>query len=136
MRRYDIVKGDMTTVGGIVQGGDGQDVLHGREQAYEHDPVWCPVCKPLGVIVCDGPPILAVPDAAQLAGHAGVTFLVVRQGVTKHGEIKESIRRLRHVGVSPHGLIFNGLSVRPGRYAYGYGRYRHNRDSQAYYGKE
>lgn len=88
------------------------------------------------VIVCDGPPILAVPDAAQLAGHAGVTFLVVRQGVTKHGEIKESIRRLRHVGVSPHGLIFNGLSVRPGRYAYGYGRYRHNRDSHAYYGKE
>jgi len=86
------------------------------------------------VIVCDGPPILAVPDAAQLAGHAGVTFLVVRQGVTKHGEIKESIRRLRHVGVSPHGLIFNGLSVRPGRYAYGYGRYRHNRDSHAYYG--
>lgn len=55
MRRYDIVKGDMTTVGGIVQGGDGQDVLHGREQAYEHDPVWCPVCKTLGVIVCDGP---------------------------------------------------------------------------------
>ncbi|MCA8200151.1 PAAR domain-containing protein [Burkholderia sp. AU33545] len=55
MRRYDIVKGDATTVGGIVQGGDGQDMLHDREQAYEHDPVWCPVCKTLGVIEGDGP---------------------------------------------------------------------------------
>ena len=54
MRRYDIVKGDTTTVGGIVQGGDGLDMLHDREQAYEHDPVWCPVCKTLGVIECDG----------------------------------------------------------------------------------
>ncbi len=30
MRRYDIVKGDRTIIGGIVQGGDGQDILHGR----------------------------------------------------------------------------------------------------------
>ncbi|WP_411162222.1 PAAR domain-containing protein [Burkholderia ambifaria] len=48
------MKGDTTTVGGIVQGGDGQDILHDREQAYEHDPVWCPVCKTVGVIECDG----------------------------------------------------------------------------------
>ncbi|WP_310731502.1 PAAR domain-containing protein, partial [Burkholderia pseudomultivorans] len=48
MRRYDIVKGDTTTVAGIVQGGDGADLIGGREQAYEHDPVWCPVCKTVG----------------------------------------------------------------------------------------
>jgi tyrosine-protein kinase Etk/Wzc len=88
------------------------------------------------LVICDGPPVLAAPDAAQLAGNAGATFLVVRQGLTKHGEIKESIRRLRQVGVSPRGLIFNGLSARPGRYTYGYGRYRHNQDSYAYYGKD
>ncbi len=35
VRRFDILKGDMTTVGGIVQGGDARDILHDREQAYE-----------------------------------------------------------------------------------------------------
>jgi hypothetical protein len=27
LRRYDIVKGDATTVGGVVQGGDASDVI-------------------------------------------------------------------------------------------------------------
>ncbi|MEW6343180.1 MAG: PAAR domain-containing protein [Pseudomonadota bacterium] len=68
MRRYDIVKGDTTTVGGIVQGGDGQDVLNGREQAYEHDPVWCPVCKAIGKIQRDGPRISTTgPDGREAA---------------------------------------------------------------------
>lgn len=68
MRRYDIVKGDTTTVGGTVQGGDGQDRLNGREQAYEHDPVWCPVCKMMGTIQCDGPRISTTgPDGRSTA---------------------------------------------------------------------
>ncbi|TCW83950.1 PAAR domain-containing protein [Burkholderia sp. SRS-46] len=68
MRRYDIVKGDLTTVGGIVQAGDGTDMLHGREQAHEHDPVLCPVCKTVGKIVCDGPRISTTgPDGRQAA---------------------------------------------------------------------
>ncbi|SAL70858.1 hypothetical protein AWB71_04318 [Caballeronia peredens] len=54
-RRYDIVKGDKTTSAGIVQGGDSNDTLNGHEQAYEGDPVWCPVCKMMGRIVCVGP---------------------------------------------------------------------------------
>ena len=53
-RRYDIVKGDTTTTGGVVLGGDSNDTLNGREQAYENDPVWCPVCKTVGRIVCTG----------------------------------------------------------------------------------
>ncbi|KVD50867.1 hypothetical protein WS61_29815 [Burkholderia sp. ABCPW 11] len=68
MRRYDIVKGDTTTVGGIVQGGDGADLIDGREQAYEHDPVWCPVCKTLGKIGCTGPRISTTgPDGREAA---------------------------------------------------------------------
>ncbi|MEK7887765.1 PAAR domain-containing protein [Burkholderia contaminans] len=68
MRRYDIVKGDTTTVGGIVQGGDGNDLIGGREQAYEHDPVWCPVCKTLGKIACTGPRISTTgPDGRETA---------------------------------------------------------------------
>ncbi|WP_213303562.1 PAAR domain-containing protein [Paraburkholderia sacchari] len=53
-RRYDIVKGDVTTAGGTVQDGDSNDILNGREQAYENDPVWCPACKTVGRIVCVG----------------------------------------------------------------------------------
>ncbi|MBN3835904.1 PAAR domain-containing protein [Burkholderia sp. Ac-20344] len=68
MRRYDIVKGDSTTVGGIVQGGDSADLIGGREQAYEHDPVWCPVCKTLGIIECTGPRISTTgPDGREAA---------------------------------------------------------------------
>lgn len=84
------------------------------------------------IVICDGAPILPVPDAMQLAAHAGVTFMVVRQGVTKRGEIQESLRRLRQVGIAPRGLIFNGLRPRPGNYAYGYGQYRYARANYAY----
>lgn len=68
MRRYDIVKGDTTTAGGIVQAGDGKDQIGDREQAYENDPVWCPACKTIGKIVCDGPRISTTgPDGRQAA---------------------------------------------------------------------
>lgn len=68
MRRYDIVKGDTTTVGGIVQAGDSTDRIGEREQAYEHDPVWCPVCKTIGKIRCTGARISTTgPDGRQSA---------------------------------------------------------------------
>ncbi|WGS50343.1 PAAR domain-containing protein [Paraburkholderia sp. D15] len=68
MRRYDIVKGDVTTVGGIVQSGDTRDLLGEREQAYEGDPVLCPVCKTVGRIQCEGPRVsMTGPDARQAA---------------------------------------------------------------------
>ena len=47
MRRYDIVKGDTTTAGGVVQAGDGKDLIGDREQAYENDPDhWRSIEKP------------------------------------------------------------------------------------------
>ena len=57
MRRYDICKGDKTTADGTVKAGNSGDRLGDREQAYEHDPVWCPACKTMGKIVCVGPRI-------------------------------------------------------------------------------
>ncbi|MBP0629588.1 MULTISPECIES: PAAR domain-containing protein [unclassified Cupriavidus] len=67
-RRYDITKGDLTTAGGVVAGGDGSDLLAGREQAYEGDPVWCPVCKTMGRIVCTGPRLsMQGPDGREAA---------------------------------------------------------------------
>ncbi|UIF87522.1 PAAR domain-containing protein [Cupriavidus sp. UYPR2.512] len=68
VRRYDIRKGDSTTAGGIVTGGEGSDLLGGREQAYESDPVWCPVCKTVGQIVCVGPRMaMTGPDGREAA---------------------------------------------------------------------
>lgn len=68
MKRYDITKGDVTTVGGIVESGDSSDILNGKQQAYESDPVWCPVCKTMGKIVCDGPRLSTTgPDGRQAA---------------------------------------------------------------------
>ncbi|PCE33773.1 PAAR domain-containing protein [Burkholderia ubonensis] len=54
VRRYDILKGDTTTSNGTVLGGDSNDRIGDREQAYERDEVWCPVCQSTGHIVCDG----------------------------------------------------------------------------------
>ncbi len=44
-RRYDILKGDKTTAGGTVEGGDDNDKVGHREQAYEDDPVWVSVLR-------------------------------------------------------------------------------------------
>ncbi|MGO4811044.1 PAAR domain-containing protein [Cupriavidus sp. 2MCAB6] len=68
MRRYDITRGDSTTSGGTVEGGDGDDKVGDREQAYEGDPVWCPACKTMGRIVCVGPRLsMTGPDGRQAA---------------------------------------------------------------------
>lgn len=68
MRRYDILKGDLTTVGGKVDGGTSTDKVGDSEQAYEHDPVWCPVCKTMGKIACVGPRLpMKGPDGREAA---------------------------------------------------------------------
>lgn len=68
VRRFDITEGDSTTVGGVVGEGDGNDLLGGRKQAYENDPVWCPACKTMGRIVCVGPRLpMTGPDGREAA---------------------------------------------------------------------
>jgi len=68
VRRYDILKGDKTTSGGVVLGGDSNDRVGDREQAYEHDEVECPSCEERGRIVCDGPRIsMRGPDGRESA---------------------------------------------------------------------
>ncbi|MEX3985197.1 PAAR domain-containing protein [Paraburkholderia sp. EG287A] len=66
VRRYDILKGDRTTADGTVVGGDLNDRVSEREQAYERDEVWCPECRSTGYIVCDGPrPSMTGPDGRE-----------------------------------------------------------------------
>lgn len=78
-------------------------------------------------VLIDTPPVLTVSDTLIMGSRAGAIFLVTRAGASTIGEIKESIKRLSHAGISTKGVIFNDLKLRPGRYgyAYKYGKYRH-----------
>lgn len=54
MRRYDIVNGDTTSAGSLIQGVDANNLIGASEPAYEGDPVSRLACKMVGKIVCDG----------------------------------------------------------------------------------
>jgi tyrosine-protein kinase Etk/Wzc len=79
------------------------------------------------IVLMDSAPVLTVTDATVLAPVAGTVFIVAKAGVTKAGELKESIRRLSHNGVMPNGVLFNGVNPNLGRYGFGsiYGSYRY-----------
>lgn len=67
-KRYDLMQGDKTTTGATILNGDSTDMLGDREQAYEGDPVACPVCKTIGRIVCVGPRhSMTAPDGREAA---------------------------------------------------------------------
>jgi hypothetical protein len=58
MRRYNIVEGDVTTVGGVVQRhtGNGKGFIwHGKIASHIGDKVICPACGSVGVIEALGP---------------------------------------------------------------------------------
>ncbi len=74
------------------------------------------------VVLIDAAPLLAVADSLVIGAHAATIFLATRSGVTRPGEIAESMKRLARAGLSARGVIFNDIMPRPGRYAYG-GRY-------------
>jgi tyrosine-protein kinase Etk/Wzc len=75
------------------------------------------------VIVIDAAPLLAVADSLILGTHAGAIFLATRSGVTRPGDIAESLQRLARAGLSAKGLLFNDFTPRSGHYSYRYGGY-------------
>jgi tyrosine-protein kinase Etk/Wzc len=79
--------------------------------------------KQYDIVLIDTPPVLAVADVGSLGQLAGAAFLVVRQGSTTVAQIKESAKRLAHVGVMLNGLVLNDVKPRPGDKTYGYGTY-------------
>jgi tyrosine-protein kinase Etk/Wzc len=68
------------------------------------------------LVLLDPPPLLEVADALIIGAHAGAVFIVARSGRTNEAEINESIKRLNHAGISPQGVLFNGLAPRLGAY--------------------
>ncbi|WP_459710162.1 polysaccharide biosynthesis tyrosine autokinase, partial [Paraburkholderia sp. 2C] len=81
------------------------------------------IARQYDVVLIDTPPVLAVADVGALGQLAGSAFLVVRQGSTTVAQIKESAKRLAHVGATLDGLVLNGVKPRPGDKTYGYGMY-------------
>ncbi|WP_244814940.1 polysaccharide biosynthesis tyrosine autokinase [Caballeronia sp. Lep1P3] len=83
-------------------------------------------------VLIDTPPMLAVNDAASLAPHADIVLLVARAGVTRIGELRESVKRLNRPASMPVGVVLNGLPTRSARSAYGsYGYTTYNYASPA-----
>ena len=72
-------------------------------------------------IVIDAAPLLAVADSLILGTHAGAIFLATRSGVTRPGDIAESLQRLARAGLSAKGLLFNDFTPPSGHYSYRYG---------------
>ncbi|MDE1180421.1 polysaccharide biosynthesis tyrosine autokinase [Paraburkholderia sp.] len=79
------------------------------------------------IVIIDSSPVLAVTDTGILATLAGTAFLVAFAGITKLGEISESVKRLTQNGIRLNGVVFNGVNPRLGQYGYGskYGGYRY-----------
>ena len=75
------------------------------------------------MVLIDTAPLLAVADSLILGAHAGAIFVAVRAGVTRAGDIAESLKRLSRAGLAAKGVLFNDFTPRPGQDRYGYGQY-------------
>lgn len=77
------------------------------------------------LVLIDTPPLLAVTDAAVVGRLAGTTLLVTRYKQSTMREIKLTVDRFAHNGVSVRGIIFNALERKANRYGYGYYQYEY-----------
>jgi len=76
-------------------------------------------------VVIDGPPLLAASEAMTFAKTVDGCLLCVMRDVSSHRQVELTCRRLLAAGVTPAGLVFNGVS--PKRYGSRYGSYRYAR---------
>lgn len=86
------------------------------------------LAKTYDVVILDTAPLLAATDAELFAPEAGAVVLVSMAGLTKVGEVLESVKRLRRVGVHLPGIVINGVNPNRGKFGYGskYGAYRYS----------
>jgi tyrosine-protein kinase Etk/Wzc len=80
-------------------------------------------------------PVLAVTDATMLSEQMGTNILVAREGITMLGELNETVKRFTQTGAKVTGVVFNVVRPRPGKYGYGYGKYRYSSDAHEQYAK-
>ena len=81
-------------------------------------------------IIFDTAPILSVSDTSVIQNFADFRLFVVRHGVTRINEIKQSAIVFNQIGLEPDGVIYNGYE-KPSSY-YGYYGYYGNYSYQYY----
>lgn len=70
-------------------------------------------------ILVDTPPINLVSDAAIVTNLLDGVLLLVRQGKSRRDELKRAISNLELTGITPMGIVFNGVELREGKdYSY------------------
>jgi capsular exopolysaccharide synthesis family protein len=65
--------------------------------------------KKYDAVILDSPAVLPIVDTTMFAHHATSLILLARAEKTTYEEISFTCQRFQHVGVSPDGLILNGV---------------------------
>lgn len=72
------------------------------------------------LVILDGPPVLNLADALELANRADIVLVVARAGMSRRREMVAVKEALRHVEADSVGVVYNGVGD-AGRPAYTYG---------------
>jgi polysaccharide biosynthesis transport protein len=78
------------------------------------------------VVVIDGPPIMGLADAPQLASVMRATLLVVAANETRRQTVKNALRRISMTKANLIGAVLNKFDVKQTTYGYGYGDGNYN----------
>ena len=62
-------------------------------------------------IVIDTPPVLVVPDARVIGQHVDAIIFNVAWNRTSRAQVKEALRQLETVGLTPSGLVLSQIDV-------------------------
>jgi capsular exopolysaccharide synthesis family protein len=73
-------------------------------------------------VIIDSPPLLGIADAVVLGNQVPHVVFTIKAGATRKSAIKDALRRLRHAGISPMGVVLTHVSNKHGS-DYGYGSY-------------
>lgn len=73
-------------------------------------------------VIIDSPPLLGIADAVVLGNQIPHVIFTIKSGSTRKSAIKDALRRLRHGGIVPMGVVLTHVSDKHGA-DYGYGSY-------------
>lgn len=74
------------------------------------------------IVICDGPPIMALADAPAIAAALKTTVLIVEAGKTTGSQVRAARRRLELAGCRVLGVVLTRFDAPRGAYGYGFSR--------------
>jgi capsular exopolysaccharide synthesis family protein len=78
-------------------------------------------------IIVDAPPVLGISDAIVLCNQVDNAVFVIESGRTRKAHIKAALKRLRHAGVHPLGVILTKVTSFGEIFGYANGYYAYGR---------